>query len=289
MTRKVARGRGPAKRCARKRSRPWRSASVCGTCEPIAITTQPFSDIAAPIGARSPGRRSAGVGSQAWPRDAQPETNHHHRKTDQMRSSPPAPASAPVNGADTVPLAEQTPAAARVLPLPKAMRVLHWLTVLCLAMAATLILLRAELDGRALRQWLLEGHRHFGLLVLVLFALRIGLRLRLRRLPPGPPASLPMRLAAGATHLAMYGLMLALPLLGWSLSSAYGKQVSFFGVPLPALVAPDGDLGDTLGTWHLNAAWALLALVLLHIGAALWHHLVLRDGLLRRVLPGKHT
>ncbi|UIE44950.1 hypothetical protein FICKIIDM_04094 [Xanthomonas citri pv. punicae] len=75
----------------------------------------------------------------------------------------------------------------------------------------------------------------------------------------------------------------------WSLSSAYGKQVYFFGIPLPALVAPDGDLGDTLGTWHLNAAWALLALVLLHIGAALWHHLVLRDGLLRRVLPGKQA
>ncbi len=206
-----------------------------------------------------------------------------------MRSSPPAPASAPVNGTDTAPQPEQAPAAARVLPLPNAMRVLHWLTVLCLAMAATLILLRAELDGRALRQWLLEGHRHFGLLVLVLFALRIGLRLRLRRLPPGPPASLPMRLAAGATHVAMYGLMLALPLLGWSLSSAYGKQVYFFGIPLPALVAPDGDLGDTLGTWHLNAAWALLALVLLHIGAALWHHLVLRDGLLRRVLPGKRA
>ncbi|MCF5933243.1 cytochrome b, partial [Xanthomonas perforans] len=57
-------------------------------------------------------------------------TNDHHRKTDQMRSSPPAPASAPVNGTDTAPLPEQAPAAARVLPLPKAMRVLHWLTVL---------------------------------------------------------------------------------------------------------------------------------------------------------------
>ncbi|MCL1500452.1 cytochrome b/b6 domain-containing protein [Xanthomonas nasturtii] len=203
-----------------------------------------------------------------------------------MSPSPQAPASASANRAG--PLPEPAPAA-RVLPLPSSMRVLHWLTVLCLTMAATLILLRAELDGRALRQWLLEGHRHFGLLVLVLFALRIGLRLRLRTLPPGPPASLPMRLAAGATHVAMYGLMLALPLLGWSLSSAFGKTVYFFGIPLPALVAPDGDLGDTLGVWHLNAAWALLALVLLHIGAALWHHLVLRDGLLGRVLPGKRA
>lgn len=206
-----------------------------------------------------------------------------------MSPSPQPPASASASGAGPMPLPEQAPTAARVLPLPTSMRVLHWLTVLCLAMAATLILLRTELDGRALRQWLLEGHRHFGLLVLVLFALRVGLRLRLRTLPPGPPASLPMRLAAGTTHVAMYGLMLALPLLGWALSGAFGKTVYFFGIPLPALVAPDGDLGDTLGMWHLNAAWALLALVLLHIGAALWHHLVLRDGLLRRVLPGKRA
>lgn len=228
------------------------------------------------------------MGSQAWQHSALPEPTTTTGR--QIRCvHPQAPDSAPAHGTDTVPLVEQAPAAARVLPLPKAMRVLHWLTVLCLIMAATLILLRAELDGRALRQWLLEGHRHFGLLVLLLFALRIGLRLRLRTLPPGPPASLPMRLAAGATHVAMYGLMLALPLLGWSLSSAYGKQVYFVGIPLPGLVAPDGDLGDTLGTWHLNAAWALLALVLLHIGAALWHHLVLRDGLLRRVLPGKRA
>lgn len=67
------------------------------------------------------------------------------------------------------------------------MRVLHWLTVLCLVMAASLILLRAELEGRALRQWLLEGHRHFGLMVLLLFVLRVSLRLRLRALPPARP------------------------------------------------------------------------------------------------------
>ncbi|WP_372362776.1 cytochrome b [Xanthomonas sp. NCPPB 1325] len=206
-----------------------------------------------------------------------------------MRSSPQAPDPAASADATALPSAPDTAPAARVIPLPKPMRVLHWLTVLCLVMAASLILLRAELDGRALRQWLLEGHRHFGLMVLLLFVLRVALRLRLRKLPPGPPAPLITRLLAGATHLAMYGLMLALPLIGWSLSNAFGKTVYLFGLPLPNLIEVDADLGDTLGTWHLNAAWALLALVLLHIGAALWHHLVLRDGLLRRVLPGKHA
>ncbi|NYI19220.1 cytochrome b561 [Xanthomonas arboricola] len=206
-----------------------------------------------------------------------------------MRSSPQASDSAASADATALPSAPDTAPATRVIPLPRPMRLLHWLTVLCLVMAASLILLRAELDGRALRQWLLEGHRHFGLMVLLLFVLRVGLRLRLRKLPPGPPAPLITRLLAGATHLAMYGLMLALPLIGWSLSNAFGKTVYLFGLPLPNLIEVDADLGDTLGTWHLNAAWALLALVLLHIGAALWHHLVLRDGLLRRVLPGKHA
>lgn len=202
-----------------------------------------------------------------------------------MHSSHQAPELAAADNATALPLPENASSPGRVLPLPKPMRVLHWLTVACLIMAASLILLRAELDGRALRQWLLEGHRHFGLMVLLLFFLRVGLRVRLRRLPPGPPSPLLLRLAAGGTHVAMYGLMLALPLIGWSLSNAFGKPVYLFGLTLPSLVAPDADLGDTLGSWHLNAAWALLALVVLHIVAALWHHLVLRDGLLHRVLP----
>jgi cytochrome b561 len=172
-----------------------------------------------------------------------------------------------------------------VQALPRPMRVMHWLTVGCLVMAAALILLRTQVDGRAWRQWLLEGHRHFGLLVLLLFVLRVGLRLRLRRLPPAPPAPLLMRWVAALTHLALYGLMLALPLIGWSLSNAYAKTVYLFGLPLPALVAPDGDLADTLASWHLNAAWALLALVLMHIAAALWHHFVIGDGVLYRMLP----
>ncbi|MEA9556436.1 cytochrome b/b6 domain-containing protein [Xanthomonas nasturtii] len=206
-----------------------------------------------------------------------------------MHPSPQAPDTAATGSATARPSSTQAAPTAGVTPLPKPMRVLHWLTVLCLVMAASLILLRAELDGRALRQWLLEGHRHFGLMVLLLFVLRVGLRLRLRTLPPGPPASLITRLAAGGTHLAMYGLMLALPLIGWSLSNAFGKTVYLFGLALPNLIEADPDLGDTLGVWHLNAAWALLALVTLHIGAALWHHLVLRDGLLYRVLPGKRA
>lgn len=168
---------------------------------------------------------------------------------------------------------------------PRKLVVLHWLTALCVVLAAALILLRDELDGRALRQWLLEGHRHVGLLVLLLFAARIALRVRHRRLAPGGRHSRVVRVMAGLTHVALYALLLAQPLLGWAMSSAAGTPVHFFGLTLPPLVGEDEDLADTLQMWHMNAAWALLVLVSLHVAAALWHHLVLRDHTLRMMLP----
>lgn len=169
--------------------------------------------------------------------------------------------------------------------LPRSLVLLHWLTVLCLVLAAGLILLREEVDGRAVRQWLLEGHRHFGLFVLGLFFLRAALRLRLGKRDDPDAGSVLMCLLAGATHVVMYALLLTLPVLGWALSQSMGKPVHLFGATLPELVAPDPDLADTLGAWHVDAAWLLLGLILLHIGAALWHHFVRRDGVLRRMLP----
>jgi cytochrome b561 len=168
---------------------------------------------------------------------------------------------------------------------PRKLVIMHWLTVLCLCVAVTLILLRDQVDGRALRQWLLEGHRHFGLFVLILFFLRVALRIRLGKLPSVSHNAWPIRAAAALTHIALYALLLAQPLLGWALSNAQDKPVHFFGLTLPALVGGDEDLADQLQSWHVDAAWLLLALVLLHIAAALWHHFVLRDGTLRLMLP----
>ncbi len=174
---------------------------------------------------------------------------------------------------------------AALTPLPRRLRVMHWLTVICVVMAAAFILTRDQLDGRNVRLWLLEGHRHFGLFVLALFVIRVFVRLRVGKLPSSGEAPWPMRAAAGLTHIALYALLVTLPLLGWALSSAEGKPVHLFGATLPNFVAADEDLADTLQTWHLNAAWVLLGLVCLHIAAALWHHFVMRDGVLRRMWP----
>lgn len=168
---------------------------------------------------------------------------------------------------------------------PRALVIMHWLTVLFLLIAATLILWRDQVDGRSLRQWLLEGHRHFGLFILLLFVARVAYRFRVGRLPSEGNTSALLRLAAGSTHVVLYVLLLVQPLLGWALSSAEGKPVHFLGLTLPALVASDEDLADTLTMWHQDVAWALLAFITLHAGAALWHHFVLRDRTLRMMLP----
>jgi len=168
---------------------------------------------------------------------------------------------------------------------PKKMVALHWLTVLCLCLVAASILIRDEVDGRALRQWLLEGHRHLGLFVLILFFARVAIRIRLSKSRPEHNPSWVMRFLAGLTHVALYAVLLAQPLLGWILSDARGKPVDLLGATLPALVGPDEDLADKLQIWHVDVAWVLLGLISLHIAAALWHHFVLRDRVLRMMLP----
>ncbi|AIF46954.1 cytochrome b [Dyella japonica] len=177
-------------------------------------------------------------------------------------------------------------AAGDALPMrPRALVILHWLTALFLVLGVTLILVRDEVEGRALRQWLLEGHRHFGLLILLLFFVRAALRFRLGKWPAEGDTSPLVRFAAASTHLALYVLLLVQPLLGWALSSAEGKPVHFFGLTLPSLVASDEDLADRLTDWHQGVAWVLLALITLHVAASLWHHFVLRDRTLRMMLP----
>lgn len=182
---------------------------------------------------------------------------------------------------------DETTAAAsatQVPPRPRAMRRLHWLTVACLIAVAAFALIRDDVAARAARQWLLEGHRHVGLLILTLAVVRIGIRLRLGPLPSFA-GSRAAHLAAALTHTAIYAALLALPLIGWALSDAEGKPVHLLGATLPALVADDEDLADRLLVWHQDVAWVLLGLLALHIAAALWHHFIKRDGVLRSMWP----
>jgi len=92
-------------------------------------------------------------------------------------------------------------------------------------------------------------------------------------------------LAAKATHRAFYALMLALPLTGWAMASAGKSALSWFGLfDWPKLpVTRDNPLFGIAHEGHELLAWLALALVILHVGAALRHHFLLKDNVLRRM------
>jgi cytochrome b561 len=109
---------------------------------------------------------------------------------------------------------------------------------------------------------------------------------------PGLPDTLRSweRALARFTHAALYVLLFVLPVSGWLMSSARNFPVSWFGLfQLPDLVPPSRPLYDGLHETHEMLAFALGAIALVHVGAALKHHFVLKDDVMRRMLPFTRT
>jgi cytochrome b561 len=93
-----------------------------------------------------------------------------------------------------------------------------------------------------------------------------------------------MRRLAHLGHATLYGLMVAIPVSGWLMSSAKGFQTVWFGlVPIPDLIGRDRELGDLLQSVHKALTLVLMLAIAGHVAAALWHHFVLKDGTLRRI------
>lgn len=129
-------------------------------------------------------------------------------------------------------------------------------------------------------------HKATGAVILGLVSLR--LLWRLANPTPALPADMPawQRWGAHLSHFGLYGLMFAMPLIGWAMSSAADRPVSVFGwFTLPHLVQPDKDLITLTKTLHYYGALAFIALISLHAGAALYHHFYRKDNILRRMLP----
>ncbi len=162
---------------------------------------------------------------------------------------------------------------------------LHWLMLLLIAAVYATIELKGNFAKGSEPRELLK-HWHF-MLGLTVFAL-VWLRLLARWLRPAPKAVAGAaweQALAKAMHLALYGLMIGLPLLGWLTLSAADKPIPFFGLELPALVAPNPDRAGQLKELHEVLAQAGYWLIGLHAAAALFHQYVRRDGTLQRMLP----
>ncbi|ENO86070.1 cytochrome b [Thauera linaloolentis] len=133
---------------------------------------------------------------------------------------------------------------------------------------------------------LYSWHKWAGVTLFLLVVLRLAWRFAHR--PPALPRHMaPIeRFAAHAGHHLLYVLMFAIPLTGWLMSSAKGFQTVWFGVvPIPDLLDKDKALGDLLQTVHLSLNFALIAVLLGHVGAALKHHFIDKDDVLTRMLP----
>lgn len=127
-------------------------------------------------------------------------------------------------------------------------------------------------------------HISVGIVVLVLIVVRLVWRLAHR---VAPAAELPrwQAVAASAVHGLLYLLVLVSTLTGWFYASARGWTLGFFSLlPLPALCAPGSSTGRAIGSVHENVVWVLLALIGVHVAAALVHAFVYRDQVMQRML-----
>lgn len=168
---------------------------------------------------------------------------------------------------------------------------LHWILAIALVGLFAMGLYMADLPFSPSRLKLYNWHKWAGITVLMLSTIRLLWRLTHR--PPALPQAVTLAMpgwqlrAYHATHGLMYALFFIVPLVGWAYSSAAGFPIVWFGViALPDFVGADKALAELIKPWHEISAFALAGLVLLHVGAALKHHWIDKDGLLTRMLPG---
>ena len=165
---------------------------------------------------------------------------------------------------------------------------LHWLVGIMILGSFGVGLYMADLPLSPQKLKIYSWHKWAGVTIFMLVVIRCLWRLFNKA--PALPAQLPQwqRRFAAATHYLLYALMFAIPLSGWLMSSAKGFQTVYFGVlPIPDLLQKNVDLGDILRNVHEALNWLMISVVVLHAAAALKHHFIDKDDVLRRMLPAK--
>jgi cytochrome b561 len=165
---------------------------------------------------------------------------------------------------------------------------LHWLMfLLMVAVYATIELRELFPKGSDPRETMKALHFMLGLSVLLLVTLRIYARATSVTPIITPGLSPAQHLAAKLGHLALYALMIAMPILGWLILSAAAKPIPFFGLELPALIGENKELAKSLKEIHETIGVLGYYLIAAHVLAALYHHHIRKDNTLIRILPLK--
>jgi cytochrome b561 len=166
-------------------------------------------------------------------------------------------------------------------------RALHWITAALVLFMLPLGVVITNEWGGPLQDPLYDLHRSIGTVIIPLVILRLGYRLMR---PPLPlPEDIPplQQSAARVTHWGLYALLIVQPFVGWVATSAYRAPIMVFGLfELPPIWPPDRPLSERLFVVHALIGAAIACLAALHIGAALYHHFVRKDGVLMRMITG---
>lgn len=163
---------------------------------------------------------------------------------------------------------------------------LHWVVAILVIVLLVVGLVMTGMKPGPDMLRIYATHKSIGITVLALAVLRLTWKLANPH-----PAALPThrqweKLLAKAVHIFLYFAIVAMPLSGWIMSSAKGFPVSVFGwFTLPDLVPPDKDLTKAASQFHEMLAYSLIVAIVLHFSGALKHHLIDKDGTLRRMLP----
>ena len=169
-------------------------------------------------------------------------------------------------------------------------KLFHWLTAVAVLGMIGLGWFMTSLEFSPLMLKLFSWHKWIGICILLVTVLRLIWRFS-HPAPPLPDDMPPvLRLGAHAGHIMLYALLIGLPIAGWIHSSAAGFPVVWFSViPLPNLVGPSKQISDVFSWLHWAGGLMLVALLVAHIGAAIWHHKIKKDDILVRMLPGRSS
>src|SRR5262245_22044833 len=169
---------------------------------------------------------------------------------------------------------------------PGTSKLLHWMVAACVLITAPVAIAMTNVGKGPTQDALYNLHKSFGVLILILMVLRLINRLAAGALAAEAEIEPWQKRVSSIVHTSLYVLLLAMPAVGYIANSAYGATTPFFGLfELPRIIGRNEELATQLFTLHRWAGWLVIILVLTHISAALYHHLVRRDEVLKRMLP----
>ena len=169
---------------------------------------------------------------------------------------------------------------------PATSKLLHWLIAASVLTTAPVAIAMGRVAPGPTQDSLYNLHKSLGVLIFVLMALRLINRLTVGA-PIADPAIEPWQKALSAiVHTLLYILLLAMPIVGYVANSAFGAPTPFFGLfTLPPIVGKNEALSNQLFTFHRWTGFVVIALVLMHVGAVVFHTFIRKDNVINRMLP----